>query len=238
MTVMLEIEAITVHYGRLAAVRGLSLTIGAGEIVCIAGPNGAGKSTTMLAIAGALKPSSGAIRLEGNVITGAAAEEIARAGVSLVPEGRHIFGALTVEENLLIGTHMRRDRPAIVDDLESVYRQFPFLRERRRQRAGKLSGGEQQQLAIARALMTRPRLMLIDEPALGLAPLIVDGLYQEIARLRDAGVTLLIVEQSAERATIAADRVLIMRSGTVVLEGRSDELGDADALRRAYFGGT
>jgi branched-chain amino acid transport system ATP-binding protein len=192
----------------------------------------------MLAIAGALKPSSGAIRLEGNAITGAAAEEIARAGVSLVPEGRHIFGALTVEENLLIGTHMRRDRPAIADDLESVYRQFPFLRERRRQRAGKLSGGEQQQLAIARALMTRPRLMLIDEPALGLAPLIVDSLYREIARLRDAGVTLLIVEPSAERAMIAADRVLIMRSGTVVLEGRSEELGDVDALRRAYFGGT
>jgi branched-chain amino acid transport system ATP-binding protein len=234
---MLAIDGVTVHYGRLAAVRNLSLSVENGEIVCIAGPNGAGKSTTMLSIAGALRPSSGAIRLDGKPITGLPPEEIARLGVSLVPEARRIFGSLSVEENLTIGAHMRKDGQSTTSDLAQVFDDFPFLSERRRQRAGLLSGGEQQQLAIARALMTRPRLMLIDEPSLGLAPRIVDDVYHVVRRLRDNGLTLLIVEQSAERAIDAADRVLIMRSGSVVLEGRSDALGDIDTLRRAYFGG-
>jgi branched-chain amino acid transport system ATP-binding protein len=153
---MLDAHSITVHYGRLAAVRGLSLAVSKGEIVCIAGPNGAGKSTTMLTIAGALHPTKGTIRFDGQTISDRTPEEVARLGISLVPEARHVFRGLSVEENLLIGSHMRSDKGQITEDLESVYRSFPILRERRRQLGGKLSGGEQQQVAIARALMTHP----------------------------------------------------------------------------------
>jgi branched-chain amino acid transport system ATP-binding protein len=234
---MLDALSITVHYGRLAAVRGLSLAVRKGEIVCIAGPNGAGKSTTMLTIAGALHPTKGTILFDGQTISDCAPEEIARLGISLVPEGRHVFGGLSVEENLLIGSHLRSDKGQIIEQLESIYRIFPILRERRRQFGGKLSGGEQQQVAIARALMTRPRLLLIDEASLGLAPKIVNEVYRVILQLRDRGLTLLIVEQSIERALEVADRVLVMRSGAVVLEGRSDDFTDSAELRRAYFGG-
>jgi branched-chain amino acid transport system ATP-binding protein len=216
-------------------VRGISFGVQAGEIVCIVGPNGAGKSTTLSTIAGTLSPSAGAIRLNGASIAGQAPEAIARLGVSLVPENRHVFTQLTVEENLRLGSQMRRDRAGIAADFERILGHFPFLRERLATPGGKLSGGEQQQLVIARALMTAPRLILLDEPALGLAPLIVATVYEILQSLRAQGLTLLVVEQSTNRALANADRLYVMRSGTIVLHGARDRL-TRDEVEEAYFG--
>jgi branched-chain amino acid transport system ATP-binding protein len=217
------------------AVRGASVRVEAGEIVCIVGPNGAGKTTTLSTIAGTLNPAQGAIRLGGEPIGGLAPEAIARKGVSLVPENRHVFTQLTVEENLRLGTQMRRDRGEIEADFERILGHFPFLKERLGTPGGKLSGGEQQQLVIARALMTRPRLVLLDEPALGLAPLIVQVVYDILHTLRASGITLLVVEQSTHRALENADRLYVMRSGEIALHGASDSLTEA-AVEAAYFG--
>jgi branched-chain amino acid transport system ATP-binding protein len=206
-----------------------------GEIVCVVGPNGAGKSTTLHTIAGVLAPSAGAVRLDGRSILGQAPEAIARMGLSLVPEGRHVFNQLSVEENIRLGTQMRADRGEIEGDFERVLANFPFLRERLRAPGGKLSGGEQQQLVIARALMTRPRIMLLDEPSLGLAPMVVDTVYGVLQGLREDGITLLVVEQSTHRALENADRIYVMRSGEIALEGSAAELSDEE-LERAYFG--
>jgi branched-chain amino acid transport system ATP-binding protein len=224
-----------VSYGRVPAVRGVSVRVAAGEIVCIVGPNGAGKTTTLETIAGTLSPTAGAIRLDGAAIAGQAPETIARMGVSLVPENRHVFTQLTVEENLRLGSQMRRDRERIEPDFERVLGHFPFLRERLGTPGGKLSGGEQQQLVIARALMTAPKLILLDEPALGLAPLIVATVYDILRTLRGQGITLLVVEQSTHRALENADRIYVMRSGEIVLHGRSDTL-TRDEVEEAYFG--
>ena len=232
---MLEVDGIHVHYGRIAAVRGVSLAINEGEIVTLVGPNGAGKSTTMMTIAGALAPTRGAIKLDGASLVGKSPENIARLGISFVPEGRHVFAQLTVDENVRIGSDMRRDRQNIAEDFERVMGYFPFLRGRLSTPGGKLSGGEQQQLVIARALMTRPRIMLIDEPSLGLAPIIVDRVYEILHALRKEGNTLLVVEQSTHRALENADRIYVMRSGQIVLHGLSKDLTDKE-LERAYFG--
>ncbi|MBM3518945.1 MAG: ABC transporter ATP-binding protein [Alphaproteobacteria bacterium] len=232
---MLEVDNIFVHYGRVPAVRGVSVTVNAGEIVCIVGPNGAGKSTTLLTVAGALSPSQGTVKLDGVSIAGQAPENIARKGISLVPEGRHVFTQLTVEENIRLGTDMRADKKGVEEDFELVLSYFPFLRERLTTPGGKLSGGEQQQLVIARALMTRPKLMLIDEPSLGLGPLIVDRVYEILHTLRNAGNTLLVVEQSTHRALENCDRVYVLRSGQIELHGKASELTD-EAVERAYFG--
>lgn len=232
---MLEVRNLEVRYGRSTAVRDVSFSVAPGEFVCIVGPNGAGKSTTMMTIAGALKPASGTIRLSGQSIAGLVPEQIARLGISLVPEGRHVFSQLTVEENIRIGSDMRKDRENIAGDVERVFEHFPFLRQRRSTPGGKLSGGEQQQLVIARALMTRPKLMLVDEPSLGLAPKIVDRVYEILKQLQAEGNTLLVVEQSTHRALEAADRIYVMRNGRVVLEGRGSELTDIE-LEQAYFG--
>jgi branched-chain amino acid transport system ATP-binding protein len=232
---VLEVENIEVRYGRTTAVRDVSFKVGKGELVCIVGPNGAGKSSTMMAVAGALRPAAGKIRLAGEAIEGLGAERIARKGISLVPEGRHVFTQLTVEENLRIGSDMRKDRDAIAGDFEKILEHFPFMKSRLGDPAGKLSGGEQQQLVIGRALMTRPKLMLVDEPSLGLAPKIVDRVYEILGQLRDEGNTLLVVEQSTHRALDAADRLYVMRNGQIVLEGKGSELTDA-ALESAYFG--
>ena len=232
---MLEVDGIHVHYGRIAAVRGVSLAINEGEIVTLVGPNGAGKSTTMMTIAGALAPTRGAIKLDGASLVGKSPENIARLGISFVPEGRHVFAQLTVDENVRIGSDMRRDRQNIAEDFERVMGYFPFLRGRLSTPGGKLSGGEQQQLVIARALMTRPRIMLIDEPSLGLAPIIVDRVYEILHALRKEGNTLLVVEQSTHRALENADRIYVMRSGEIVLHGLSKDLTDKE-LERAYFG--
>lgn len=232
---MLAVEQLQVQYGRIPAVRNLSLTVGEGEIVCIVGPNGAGKSTTLRTIAGGLRPSGGDIRLRGNSIASHSPEEIARLGVSLVPEGRHVFTQLTVEENIRIGAGMRRDRARIELDFRRIVGYFPFLRGRLSTPGGKLSGGEQQQLVIGRALMTGARLILLDEPSLGLAPMMVDAIYDIIARLREAGITFLVVEQSTHRALEAADRVYVLRSGTIQLHGAASELTDQQ-VEQAYFG--
>ena len=233
---MLVVENLHVHYGRLAAVKGLSFEIQEGEIICVVGPNGAGKSTTLATISGVLSPSEGTIRFEDRMLTGIDAEDVVRKGISLVPEGRRIFGRLTVEENLLLSTFMRRDKEEIRTHLKSVIDVFPFLGERLSYPAGKLSGGEQQQLAIARALLARPKLLLVDEPALGLAPMLVELVYETLTNLRDNGLTMLIVEQSLERALRVADRIYVMRNGMVQISGRAKDLEDGRKLEEAYFG--
>lgn len=234
---LLEVENITVHYGRLAALRDVSVSVDEGEIVCVVGPNGAGKSTTLLAISGVLHPTEGTVSFGGNSISGLSPEAVARAGISQVPEGRHVFTTLSVEENLRIGTSMRKDRAEVEADYKRVLELFPVLAERRRQPAGKLSGGEQQMLVIGRALLTKPRIMTIDEPSLGLAPNLVDRVYEVLLALRERqGLTLLIVEQSSERALKAADRIYVLRSGQIQLEGNAADMQDGAEVRKAYFG--
>jgi branched-chain amino acid transport system ATP-binding protein len=232
---VLVVDDLHVHYGRVPAVRGVSVNVDRGEIVGIVGPNGAGKSTTLLAIAGVLTPTRGTIRLDGHSTTGAAPEAIARMGLSLVPEGRHVFTQLSVEENVRLGAQMRADRAEVEHDFKRMLTEFPFLQSRLSTPAGKLSGGEQQQLVIARALMTRPRLMLLDEPALGLGPLVVETVYRILRGLRDNGITLLVVEQSTHRALENADRIYVIRSGSIKLHGRSADVSDAE-VEEAYFG--
>jgi len=232
---VLAVTDLHVGYGRVPAVRGISVGVEAGQIVCLVGPNGAGKSTTLLAIAGILTPTQGSITFDGASIVGVAPEEIARKGLSLVPEGRHVFTQLSVEENIRLGTQMRADRDEIEVDFKRMLAEFPFLQSRLSTPAGKLSGGEQQQLVIARALMTRPRLILLDEPALGLGPLIVETVYRILRSLRDSGITLLVVEQSTHRALENADRIYVIRSGKIQLHGRSAELSDVQ-VEEAYFG--
>jgi branched-chain amino acid transport system ATP-binding protein len=232
---VLAVNDLHVRYGRVPAVRGISVNVEPGEIVSLVGPNGAGKSTTLLAIAGVLAPTQGTIHFDGSSSVGVPPEDIARRGLSLVPEGRHVFTQLTVEENVRLGTQMRADRDEVERDFERVLSEFPFLRSRLSTPAGKLSGGEQQQLVIARAFMTRPKLMLLDEPALGLAPLVVDTVYRALHSLRERGLTLLVVEQSTHRALENADRIYVVRSGKIELHGRSVELSDRE-VEDAYFG--
>jgi branched-chain amino acid transport system ATP-binding protein len=234
---MLEVEDIHVSYGRLVALRGVSLNVGEGEIVCIIGPNGAGKSTMLAAIAGGVPLQAGTVRLGGKIIAGMVPEAISRLGVSLVPEGRHVFGTLTVAENLRIGTFQRRDRANVNDDFRRILEHFPQLRERLGQPAGRLSGGEQQMLVIARALLTRPRLVLVDEPSLGLAPRLIDQVYEILIDLRRReGLTLLINEQSSDRVLKFADRIYVLRSGRVQLHDRAANLREGHAIMSAYFG--
>jgi branched-chain amino acid transport system ATP-binding protein len=234
---LLAVDEITVRYGRLTALRGVTLSISEGEILFVTGPNGAGKSTLLNAIAGVVPHVSGAITLNGTDLTGVPPESIARRGFSLVPEGRHVFGALTIEENLKVGAGMRADKQEIAGDLEFVYHEFPMLAERRHAAAGMLSGGQQQMLVIGRALMTSPRLMAIDEPSLGLAPKIIDQVYEILARLQaQRKLTLLIVEQSSTRAMMTGGRMILMRGGRIVLEGEARDLVRDERLRQAYFG--
>jgi len=233
----LVVDDITVSYGRLTALRGVTLTVDEGEILFVTGPNGAGKSTLLNAIAGVVPPGSGSIMIDGAKITGAAPEDIARRGFSLVPEGRNVFGALTIEENLKVGTGMRADRKTIAGDLERVYQEFPMLAERRHSPAGMLSGGQQQMLVIGRALMAAPRIMAIDEPSLGLAPKIIDQVYEILLRLRaQRKLTLLIVEQSSTRAMMTGGRMVLIRGGRIVLEGPAADMVRDDRLKQTYFG--
>ena len=237
MAALLEVEDLSVRYGDLVALRGASLHVAEGEVVCIIGPNGAGKSTALAAIAGGVVPAAGDIRFNGQSLIGRRPEQIARLGLSLVPEGRHIFGTLTVEENLQIGGYMLSDRAAARTEMSRLLDHFPRLRERLRYPASRLSGGEQQMLAVARAVMTRPRLLLVDEPSLGLAPMIIDQIYDILLDLRRREkLTLLINEQSSTRILKFADRIYVLRSGTVQLEGRAAALQDGEAIRQAYFG--
>jgi branched-chain amino acid transport system ATP-binding protein len=237
MPPFLEVDDIYVSYGRAPALKGVSLSVNRGEMVCLLGPNGAGKSTALAAIAGGLTPAGGSIRFEGVELVGRAPELISRRGIALVPEGRHVFATLTVEENLQIGTYSRADRTDAGRDIEAMLDLFPRLRERRRAHAGMLSGGEQQMLVIARALLTRPRLLMVDEPSLGLAPKIVDQVYETLLALRASqGLTLLINEQNSHRVLKHADRIYVIRDGHIQLEGAAAALADGDAVKSAYFG--
>jgi branched-chain amino acid transport system ATP-binding protein len=237
MTAMLSVEGLCVSYGGLVALRDVSMNVEAGEIVCVVGPNGAGKSSLLSAIAGGLTPQAGSVRFEGRDLVRQRPEAIANLGLSLVPEGRRVFATLSVEENLRLGTGMPRAAKGVEAQLERTLTHFPRLRERRRMPAGALSGGEQQMLAIGRALMTRPRLILVDEPSLGLAPLIVDQVYEILHALRrEDGLTLLINEQSSKRVLKYADRIYVIRGGEVRLNDYAHNLQDGAAIMQAYFG--
>jgi branched-chain amino acid transport system ATP-binding protein len=234
---LLEITDLVCAYGPLVAVSNASMSIRQGECVCIVGPNGAGKTTLLSNIAGVHAPRSGSIFLNGKLIDGFGPERIAKLGVSLVPEGRRIFGTLTIEENMRIGATVRRRSGGVAEDIERLLTIFPVLRTRFRTEAGKLSGGEQQMLAIARALMSRPILLLIDEPSLGLAPLVIDRVYEVLAELRaNSSITIVIVEQNTARIADIADRIHVVRNGRIVLSGTPSELAGTDAIDDAYFG--
>ncbi len=232
---VLEIEALDVRYGAVAAVRGLSLEVRQGEIVGLIGPNGAGKSTTLHAVMGLVPVRGGDIRLMGRSLRGKAPELVARSGVALVPEGRRIFAELTVEDNLRLGLAGRRSRRGAENDLEAVYDLFPAVREFRRRHAGALSGGQQQQLAIARALVARPDVLLLDEPSLGLAPKIVDAVFQALAEIRHQGISVLLVEQRAQRTVAFADRTYLMSNGENRLTLTPADAADTDRMVAAYF---
>ncbi len=232
---MLRVENLSVDYGRIRAVRDVSLHVGKGEIVGVLGPNGAGKTTTLAAIAGGLPASAGRITLEDELLSGVAPEHIVRRGVALVPEGRHIFATLTVAENLAIGATSRSKGADVEADIERELERFPVLRRYYRSNAGKLSGGEQQQLAIARALVSSPRMLLLDEPSLGLSPVLVDVIFDTIEELRRSGLTILLVEQNAARAVEIADRCYVLRNGSVVAEAARGEL-HPNELGAIYLG--
>jgi branched-chain amino acid transport system ATP-binding protein len=236
-TSLLTLNDVWVHYGRVAAVQGLELRVGEGELVGLVGNNGAGKTTTLSAIAGVLRPSTGEITFAGRRISGASPDRVLRAGVSLVPENRRIFQRLSVAENLLIGTSGRRDRAEAKRDIQGILERFPVLARYRDTPGANLSGGEQQQLAIARALLSRPRLLILDEPTLGLAPLIVDQVFDLLAELKAEGTTILLVEQNATRTVEIADRAYIMRAGgRIEFSGTADELKARGGLETAYIG--
>ncbi|MBZ0105752.1 MAG: ABC transporter ATP-binding protein [Sulfuricella denitrificans] len=232
---MLEVHDLNVSYGGIKAVRGISLEIAAGELVCLIGANGAGKSTTLKALA-RLLPASGKILYQGRSIVQMPVYDLVRQGIALVPEGRGIFGRLKVEENLLMGAYSRSDIHGIRRDLDHSYHLFPRLFERKTQQAGTLSGGEQQMLAIARALMSRPRLLLLDEPSMGLAPLMVNKIFDTIRAISADGVTILLVEQNARLALDVSHRAYVMEGGTICLSGEASTLLDDPQVRHAYLG--
>ena len=233
---MLEITDLATSYGKIEALKGVSLSAKAGEVTCLLGPNGAGKSTLMLTLAGILKPQRGSFRFEGEQLVGKSPAEIVARGMALVPENRLVFPALTVRENLMAGAYKRRDAAAIRDDIDAMFSRFPRLRERTAQLAGTLSGGEQQMLAVARALMSRPRLLLMDEPSVGLAPLVVAEIFTIIRQLHAEGVSIFLVEQNANMALKVAQQFYLMEQGRVSFSGTPSELADDDVIQRAYLG--
>jgi branched-chain amino acid transport system ATP-binding protein len=234
---MLALEGVSARYGVVTALREVSLTVEAGEFVCLIGANGAGKTTTLKAVSGLVAPAAGRIRFDGHDIHGLPAQEILRRGIAHCPEGRRVFPYMTVDENLAMGAYVRSDHAAIAADLDRVFAHFPILAERRRQAAGTLSGGEQQMLAIGRALMARPRLILFDEPSLGLAPAVVERVFAIIAGIQREGTTVLMVEQNAYMALKLASRAYVMETGRIVLEGPAQALAENEHVRKAYLGG-
>jgi branched-chain amino acid transport system ATP-binding protein len=233
---LLALERLAVAYGGIQAVKGIDLDVRDGELVCRIGANGAGKTTTLKGICGLLPVKSGTIRYAGDDITGVPSYRLVRRGLAMVPEGRGMFGALTIEENLAMGAYARTDRAAVRADAERVFALFPRLKERRRQTAGTLSGGEQQMLAMARALMSRPRLLLLDEPSMGLAPLMVQKVFETIIAVAKEGVTMLLIEQNARLALEVSDRGYVMESGEITLEGPAPALLNDPKVRAAYLG--
>lgn len=234
---MLQVNNINVYYGNIHALKGVSLEINQGEIVTLIGANGAGKSTLLKTISGLLKPKNGEILFEGSSIGGNVAQAIVKKGISQVPEGRRVFSNMTVEENLELGAYLRKDKQGIKDDFAKVLQLFPRLEERRKQHAGTLSGGEQQMLAMGRALMARPRLLLLDEPSMGLAPLLVKTIFKIIEEINQTGTTILLVEQNANMALSIADRAYVIETGKIVSAGTASELNESDQIRKAYLGG-
>ena len=234
---MLEIRDMVCAYGQISALKGISLSVKAGQLVALIGANGAGKSTTLRAISGLVPSRSGSLHLDGEDITGIGAQRVLTKGIAHCPEGRRVFPHMTVAENLDMGAYLRSDTSEVAVDRDRIYGEFPRLAERRKQAAGTLSGGEQQMLAIGRALMSRPRLMMFDEPSLGLAPNIVERTFAIIRAIRDAGTTVLLVEQNAFAALEMCDHAYLLESGRVVLSGAGAELIENEHVRRAYLGG-
>ena len=235
---MLKVENIVTRYGAIEALKGMSLDAQHGEVTCLLGPNGAGKTTTMFTVAGILSPHSGSITLDGNDLTHQSAPAIVRKGISLVPENRLVFPEMSVADNLAAGAYCRSrsERTAINQDLAEVFDRFPQLKERREQLGGTLSGGEQQMLAIGRALMARPKILMMDEPSLGLAPLIVDEIFKIIQQLNQEGVTILLVEQNARMALKVAHKLYLLEQGAVTFEGSPTEMQQNELIQRAYLG--
>jgi len=233
---LLSVEGLVVHYGVIRALSGISLAVGEGQCVALIGTNGAGKTTTLRAISGLVRPSEGSIALRGEEIVGLPAHAIVSRGLAQAPEGRGIFLNLTVKENLDLGAYLRADREEIEADRERAYELFPILKERRAQVGGTLSGGEQQMLAVARALMSRPTLLLLDEPSLGLAPQVVERIFQVLRDINQAGVSLLLVEQNAHKALQIADRAYVLETGAVAMKGTGKELLASPEVRKAYLG--
>jgi len=233
---LLELKALKVAYGGIQAVKGIDLSVAEGELVCLIGANGAGKTTTLKGITGLQPIKSGKIHYAGADITGKPAFQLVRKGLSMVPEGRGVFGALTIEENLAMGAYTRDDRPAIKQDVERVFSLFPRLKERRKQTAGTLSGGEQQMLAMGRAMMSRPKLLLLDEPSMGLAPLMVQKVFETVIAIAREGVTILLIEQNAKLALEVSSRGYVMESGEITLHGEAAQLLSDPKVRAAYLG--
>lgn len=234
---MLKVDNISVFYGNIQAIKGISLEVNEGEIVTLIGANGAGKSTLLKTLSGLLKPKEGTIQYLGNNISGKPVQDIVKAGISHVPEGRRVFANMSVEENLELGAYLRKDTAEIRKDFEKVYELFPRLKERSKQMSGTLSGGEQQMLAMGRAIMARPKLLLLDEPSMGLAPLFVKTIFQIIEEINRDGTTILLVEQNAHMALSIANRAYVIETGKVVISGTASELKESDQIKQAYLGG-
>ncbi|WP_418753851.1 ABC transporter ATP-binding protein [Eshraghiella crossota] len=233
---LLEIENLEVNYGMIKALKGVSFEVNKGEIIALIGANGAGKTTTLHAISGILPSASGKIIYNGQNITKTPAHKIVKLGISQVPEGRRVFSQLSVFENLLMGAYTRRDKSEINEDLEKIYERFPRLEERKNQIAGTLSGGEQQMLAMGRALMSKPEIILLDEPSMGLSPIFVSEIFDIIKALNEGGTTVLLVEQNAKKALSIADRAYVLETGNVVLSGKAENIMNDDTVKKAYLG--
>lgn len=234
---MLKVDNIDVYYGAIHTIKGISIEVPKGEIVTLVGSNGAGKSTTLRTISGLMKPKNGTILFEDKNIVGVPAHKIVGMGLCQVPEGRHVFANMSVMENLELGAYLRNDKDGIARDLEDVFKKFPRLLERKDQISGTLSGGEQQMLAMGRALMSRPRLLLLDEPSMGLAPLLVKEIFNIIKEINESGTTVLLVEQNANMALSIADKAYVLETGRIALAGTAQELASSEAVRKAYLGG-
>ena len=234
---MLEVKNLSVHYGMIQAVRNVDFTVNEGEIVSLIGANGAGKSTILKTLSGLIHPSEGEIVYLGENIASTSAKKIVEKGLVQVPEGRHVFPGLTVKENLELGAFLRKDKEAIQKDMEAVFERFPILKERKDQDAQTLSGGEQQMLAMGRALMSRPKLLLLDEPSMGLAPIFIREIFKIIQEIQKTGTTVLLIEQNAKMALSISNRAYVLETGSVVLSGTGQELLESDEIQKAYLGG-
>lgn len=234
---MLEVRDLNVYFGVIHALKGISFSVNEGEIVTLIGANGAGKTTSLRAISGLIKARSGDILLNGQSIINMSAKDRVKNGIVHVPEGRHVFTEMTVLENLELGAYLRRDKAGIAQDIKQVYKHFPILHERRKQAAGTLSGGEQQMLAIGRALMSKPKILFLDEPSMGLAPLLVQEIFSIIKMINEAGTTILLVEQNANMALQIANRAYVLENGSIRVSGSGQELLKSDAIKKAYLGG-